>query len=190
MNILGISGSPREGGNTDVAVREALRQSLTHGPPVETELIRVADHSVLPCSGCRQCMELGRCIIDDDDFDGLWERVIRADALVIGAPVYWFAPPGPMKDFIDRTHGPFAVGGGTLLADKPVLVLSVAADSGFDPHEAVMTSWLGYYGATVVDRVRLYARETGDLAGSHDQMQVIRDSADELCRALLPGGRG
>ena len=185
MKILGISGSPREGGNTEVAVREALRQTLVHGP-LETELVRLGDHRIEHCAGCRGCMELGRCVIQGDDFDRLWEKLEAADGLVVGAPVYWFGPPGVMKDFIDRAHGPFAVGGGTLLAEKRVLLLSVAADSGFEPHEDVMVSWLGYYGATVVDRVRLYAREAGDLAGSHDQMETIRAKADELCRRLLP----
>jgi multimeric flavodoxin WrbA len=186
MKILGISGSPREGGNTDVAVREALRHSLTHGP-LETELLRVGDHDLKHCTGCRQCMKLNRCVIEDDDFDELWTRTTQANALVVGAPVYWFGPPGVMKDFIDRAHGPFAKGGSVLLKDRPVLLLSVAADSGFEPHEQTMSCWLTYYGAVVVDRVRLYARERGELARDHKQMQVIREAADRFCRVLLPG---
>ncbi|NCQ29674.1 MAG: NAD(P)H-dependent oxidoreductase [Armatimonadetes bacterium] len=184
MRLLGLSGSPREGGNTDTAVREVLRQALTHGP-LETELVRVMEQKVGHCTGCRQCMKLKRCVLGDD-FESLWGEVTAAEGLVVGAPVYWFGPPGVMKDFIDRTHGAFAVGGGRALREKPVLLLSVAADSGFEPHEETMCSWLTYYGASIIDRVRLFARETGDLAKDPTQMQSLRDAADNLCRELLP----
>lgn len=185
MKLLGISGSPREGGNTDQAVREILRQALTHGP-LETELLRLADSPIEHCRGCRRCMKLNRCVIEDG-FAELWSRVTGADALVVGAPVYWFSPPGVMKDFIDRSHGVFACREGTALGEKPVLVVSVAADSGFEPHEAVIRSWLEYYGADITDYVRVYAREKDDLVRDPDQMESLRSAADVFCSTLLPG---
>ena len=69
-SILGISGSPRPDGNTDILVREALRL-LKDQTGAGTAFIRVADQNILPCEGCRGCMELRRCAIEGDDFEDL-----------------------------------------------------------------------------------------------------------------------
>lgn len=179
--ILGLSGSPRADGNTDAAVREALHCMPVSGN-AKKEFLRVADFAIQPCAGCRGCMTLNRCAIEDDEFEVLMGRVRQASVLVIGAPVYWMGPPGVMKNFIDRTHAYYAWGGGQLLRGQRVGLISVAADSGFEPHETCMESWLRYYGATIVARARILAREKDDLRHRPEEMKKVRALAAELGR--------
>lgn len=160
MKALGVSGSPRRGGNTDYAVRTVLELIREHLPSVETEFMRVADHRIEHCRGCRECMETAECAIKGDDLDLLVEKMRRADLNVIGAPVYWYGPPGVMKDLIDRTHGFYP--DSKRFEGKKVALISVAADYGYPGHERTM-GWLEHYGAEVVAKIRLRAREKDDL---------------------------
>ncbi len=179
MMIIGISGSPRKGGNTDKAVSEALADVRERG--VNTRFIRIYDHRIESCQGCRKCMDLGHCVIQDDDLEDLLSQLAEADGCIMGAPVYWNGPPGKMKDFIDRSHGYYSSKGGTLLRDLKYSLLSIATASGFDPHENVMSSWIDYYGARMVGKERIYARDKGDL----DRRPSELDKAKRAARCLV-----
>ena len=176
MRILGVSGSPREGGNTDVAVKKALEMLDDMG---QTEFVRVADYRIEHCRGCRDCMRILRCSIEGDDFDDLFERWLKADLLIVGAPVYWFSPPGVMKDFIDRSHGYFAHERKPFEGKKAALI-TVAAEGGFGTHERVISVWLRYYGAELLGKVRLYARDKDDLLNRPSQMRKLERFIEEV----------
>ena len=175
--ILGLSGSPRRDGNTDLLVREALRL-LAQRTGAAAEFVRVADCRIEPCRGCRACMALGHCIIEGDDFERVMAKLRAADLLVLGAPVYWLGPPGVMKNFIDRTHGTYR--DHSLLRGKRAALISVATDSGFEPHEAVMASWLRVYGAEVAGSIRVLACEKGEVLQRPDEFGKVRQLVDRL----------
>lgn len=175
---LGISGSPRKDGNTDVAVREAL--NAISGAGAETRFIRIYDCHIDNCLGCRECMSLGRCVIQDDDVEELLETLRKSSGAIIGAPVYWDGPPGKMKDFIDRSHGYYASRPGDLLSGLNFCLISVATASGFEPHEDVMRSWIEYYGARMIEGVRIYAREKGDLPKRAGELMKARQCGLKL----------
>ena len=89
--------------------------------------------------------------------------------VILGAPVYWYGPPGAMKNYIDRSHA-FYANRKAVRSTARFGVISIAADSGFSSHEAIMTSWLGYYGLPVVATVRLLGRETGDVMANAEAL--------------------
>jgi len=176
--ILGVSGSPRRDGNTDLLVREGLRL-LEERAGASTEFVRVADLRIERCRGCRACMRLGRCAIQGDDFEDLMARFFQADLYLLGAPIYWLGPPGCMKDFIDRTHGYYT--DHSILRGKRAALITVGADSGFEPHEAVMESWLRVYGAHVVAKARVFAREKGEVLEQPQAFESVRRLVEDLC---------
>lgn len=181
-NIFFLAGSPRKGGNTDDCVKYAAAKFAADGHTVE--VIRVHDVNIERCRGCRACMRLKRCIIDNDDFDGIWEKVKSSDLIILAAPIYWYAPPGAMKDFIDRTHGEFAVG--SAVKGVKAALLSVAADEGcWAPHERVMASWLEHYGANQLPGVRILARERGDAMASREAVRRLDEWTEQLKAALV-----
>jgi len=180
MRIVGISGSPRAGGNTDFAVERVLALVAASA---QTEFIRLAEHHIRRCEGCRACMRQGHCVIQDDDFHAVMERLFAADALVVGSPVYWLSPPGVMKDFLDRTHG-WYLGSQRIFAGKRAVLLSIAADSGFEPHEAAILSVLRHYGAEIVATERIIAREKDDLRNSPSEQEKVARAAERLREGL------
>jgi multimeric flavodoxin WrbA len=102
MKALGISGSPRPNGNTDLLVRTALDRLAGEG--VETEFLSLADRPVKPCRGCEGCATADgiRCVQEDPAFDGVIERFIEADGILIGSPVYFGSATPQTMALLDR----------------------------------------------------------------------------------------
>lgn len=97
--VLGVIGSPRKGGNTDVLVSAALEGAKAEGAAVEA--VHLGEMNIEECDGCHACWSGGECRKDDDMAD-LFAKVIDSDAFIFGTPVYWYAPTALMKAFIDR----------------------------------------------------------------------------------------
>jgi multimeric flavodoxin WrbA len=87
MRVLGISGSPRKGGNTDFVIKTALDLLAAEG--LETEFVSLADRPVQPCLACTGCSktETVQCVQDDPAFEGMVEKFSAADGILIGSPV-------------------------------------------------------------------------------------------------------
>jgi multimeric flavodoxin WrbA len=100
MKILGIACSPRKQGNTVALLEEVLKGSKEEG--ADTELYRVSDRNIAPCRGCRVCWETGECPIEDDMKD-LGNRMVEADGIVFGTPIYFYNMTAQAKAIVDRT---------------------------------------------------------------------------------------
>ena len=97
--ILGVMGSPRKNGNTDILVSKILEGSKDVG--AEIEMIYLKDLKIKECNGCHACWDGKECS-KHDDMNGLFEKVIECDVIIFGTPVYWYGPTALMKAFIDR----------------------------------------------------------------------------------------
>lgn len=177
--ILCLSCSPRKGGNTDFCA-QVVAEELRTLPEVNVEVVQLGEYDIKHCLGCRKCMQLNDCVIRDDDFHELWRRIMAANIIIQFSPVYWLGPPGKHKDLIDRSHAFFACG--RVLAGKTGYTVSVAGDSGFEPHEACVESWLRWYGADVRARLRVIAREAGAAEASASTVAELRRFAKEIVR--------
>jgi len=100
MKILGLSFSPREGGNTELLLDKVFEGARQLG--AETELYRVADKSIKPCDGCGSCFTTGECHIRDD-MQELYDKMPKADGIIFGTPVYFYNMTAQGKTVIDRT---------------------------------------------------------------------------------------
>ncbi|MFC1942311.1 flavodoxin family protein [Chloroflexota bacterium] len=100
MKVLGIVGSPRKGGNTEILVEEVLASAREAG--AETEIFLVADKTINGCDGCGSCFKTGMCKIKDD-MQQLYPRMEAADAIILGSPVYFHDVTAQAKAIIDRT---------------------------------------------------------------------------------------
>ncbi|MHA1449349.1 MAG: flavodoxin family protein, partial [Candidatus Hodarchaeales archaeon] len=98
--ILGIVGSYRKQGNTELFIKIALREAENHG--IQTEMIRLTDYTLKPCKGCMACIFKGdRCRIDDD-FYTILDLIEQSDGVLLGSPTYILGPQGQFKLLIDR----------------------------------------------------------------------------------------
>ena len=104
MNILILSGSPRKGGNTDLLV-EAFAKGASQKHHVE--VVSVHDYKVNPCMGCNACFKnKANVCVQNDDMSLIYEKMSRADMLVIASPVYFYGLSAQLKAVIDRFHNP------------------------------------------------------------------------------------
>ena len=102
IHVLGVSGSPREVGATTRLVQAALLGAEAV-PGVTTEYVALAGREIHGCTGCGQCARLGRCVIDDD-MQPLYERLVAADAIILGTPVYYGSATALLKAFMERVQ--------------------------------------------------------------------------------------
>ena len=100
MKVLGIVCSPRRGGNTEVLIDEALASAKEQG--AEVELVSIARMNIAPCDGCESCATSGKCHIDDD-MQQIYSKLLDADGIIFGTPVYFWDVSAQAKALIDRT---------------------------------------------------------------------------------------
>jgi len=103
IEILGVSGSPRKGGNTDQCLQETLRAC---SEKCTTELVNLANMEIAECNGCNRCKKEGTkklpCPAHDDDMTPLYAKLASADGFLFASPVYYGSVTGIMKIFMDR----------------------------------------------------------------------------------------
>src|SRR3990167_11108466 len=99
LRVVGIFGSPRRDGNSDILLNSAIKGAESNGAVVEKIVIR--DFQIAPCNSCGGCWEKGDCIIDDD-MQKVYPLLVEADGIVISSPIYFMGVPAQLKAFIDR----------------------------------------------------------------------------------------
>jgi multimeric flavodoxin WrbA len=100
MKAIGISGSPRKNGNTEIITEHILKAIEEEGH--KTELVRLAGLDIRPCTACMACLKEETCSIRDDLFP-IYNRMKEADAIILTTPVYCGSATGLMKSLMDRT---------------------------------------------------------------------------------------
>jgi len=99
--VLGVVGSPRRGGNTEILVDEVLRGAKAAGARVEKAVLSELD--IVPCDGCDACVDSGECITVDA-MEELFAKMQDNQVWVLGTPVYWWGPSAQFKTFVDRWY--------------------------------------------------------------------------------------
>lgn len=99
MKVTAFLGSPREDGNTDVLLNEAMKGINESGH--EVRLFNLNIMSVRPCQDCGGCNETGVCIIDDDMSD-IYSAIRQTDRIILASPIFFFGLSAQTKIMIDR----------------------------------------------------------------------------------------
>jgi multimeric flavodoxin WrbA len=102
MQIIGISGSPRRGGNSDLILETILTQTRRSGARTQTVFLSELDFS--SCVGCERCREDRTCTRFEDGFTPLYPKITEALGMVLVTPVYNYNITSWMKAFIDRLY--------------------------------------------------------------------------------------
>ncbi len=109
IKILGISGSPRRG-NTQQMVMEALN-AAAEIPGVETDFVSLRGR-LSPCIDCEKCPVNPPeqfCVIKDK-MDEIYPKLLEADGIILGSPVYFGTVTAQLKAMMDRCR-PFGRAG-------------------------------------------------------------------------------
>ncbi len=137
-NILLISSSPREKGNSNLLCDEFMRGAREAGHTVEK--VRLAERDINYCTGCCSCVGGSGVCAQKDDMADILKKMIAADAIVLATPVYFRSFNGPMKTFIDRVCPVY-----TKIHDKDVYYI-VSAAGGSLPVDSTVQSFRTFTG--------------------------------------------
>jgi multimeric flavodoxin WrbA len=99
MRILGVSGSPRRRGNSDL-----ILDSIMEGTGADSEIIYLSDMDFSSCVGCERCRKEKVCTRFEDDLTPLYEKIRESMGIVLVSPVYNYNITSWMKAFIDRMY--------------------------------------------------------------------------------------
>lgn len=99
MKVLIINGSPRNNGNTSIAIREL--ETELQKCDIETEVVRVGHKDIRGCIACKKCTEKGKCVFDDI-VNELAPKFKEADGLVVASPVYYASANATLIACLDR----------------------------------------------------------------------------------------
>jgi len=177
MKAVAINGSPRKGGNTELLLRRVLAPLAAAG--WETELIQVGGTSIRGCRACYACFEKknSRCSQQDEFFDKCMEKMVAADAIVLGSPTYFTDVSAEMKALLDRA-GLVAVANGGLFRGKiGAAVVAVRRGGGTHAFDTMNHMFL-MSGAIVPGSTYWnlgFGREKGEVAKDREALRNMDD---------------
>lgn len=182
MNVLGISGSPREGGNTDIMVREALEGARLSG--AEVEFVGLAGKKISGCEACAECGKGGRCVIDDD-MQPIYPKLVAADVVIIGSPVYFGMVTAQTKALLDRTY--YLSKTGRKLEGKVGGVITVGGRAGHEFSAAYLLDFMTLQGIILPGRAfaQSYSRELGAAAREEKALRDARSLGERTVKTAL-----
>jgi len=160
MKILGLVGSYRKLGNTEVLVKEALMEAQRLG--AEVDVLRLTDLRINPCKGCMACaFKQEECRIPDG-WCTFRDKLVKSDAVILGAPTYLLGPAGIIKMITDRNIAFQAAG--LEHAGKPGVIIGVSGVRGWEPFAMPMLNvFMFTCGFRVVDQEMFYAQGPGEI---------------------------
>ena len=188
MKVIGINGSPRKNGNTSILFRTIFEQLKQEG--IDTELFQITDYHVKGCIACYGCMDRKdrRCVINDDSFNDLLARMIAADGIILGSPVYSAGITSQMKAFIDRAALVLAANKEAgLLHHKPAAaIVSVRRGGGISAFDELVhflhTKEVYLVGSTYWNMV--YGRDIGEVENDSEGLQNMKNLGQNMAWLL------
>ncbi len=188
MRILGIVGSPRKNGNTEIMMKEALGVAGKAGWEIETFLM--SEKQVAPCDACGTCFQVGSCVVQDD-MQELYDKLEQADAVIFGSPVYFGSVSAQTKAVMDRM---FALLGRRSMKGKVAGTLVVTRRVGAIQARSLLNSFCIAQGMIVAGGAIGYGREIGDVRtgvgggidmSAMDEARMLGASVVELAQRLV-----
>ncbi len=182
MKVLGISGSPRLGGNTDILIRTGLEVLEAQG--IETDFVSLADQPIKPCMACGGCAKAEEicCVQEDAAFEGMVERFIEADGVLIGSPVYFgSATPQTMSlldriGYVSRCNGSFLrrkVGAAVVVARRAGQNFTFAQLNYFFLISEMIVPGSTYWNIA-------FGREKGEVSGDTEGIETVKNVAANM----------
>lgn len=176
MKILGIMGSPRRGGNTELLLEGALEEAQKDGATISN--ISLREKKIAPCNGCLKCTRTGRCTIKDD-MQEIYEKMIESDGIIWATPVYFWSMSGQTKVVMDRTYS--LLFPKLQLANKVGGLILVAATRGCVNTANIFQMYFSYNHMFFAEFAWGYAREKGGI----QKDQFSRNMVNEMVHQVM-----
>ena len=190
--IIGLACG-RRNGNSEVLLKEALMAAEELELGIATEIIRVLDLRVQPCTGCQACGGPGveskdhKCIIKDDVEWILEKTLLENAALIISFPCYHLQINGHLKMITDRMNSFYERDIEILRKDRIGALISVGGSAPDWTAMAFATANIFLqHTRKLVDQLQVnYAPLRGDVLAMEDALARARQLGQNVARSLM-----
>lgn len=185
MNVIAINGSPREEGNTAIALEWMAEELRQEG--IGVEVVQIGNRNIRGCMGCDVCFSSGDnfCVLKDDGVNGLVRQMRQADGFIIGSPTYFGGMAGTLKCFLDRAFYN-ACRIGAYRNKVGAAVTSIRRAGGVATYNQIITYY--HLAEMIVPPsqawVMGYGRSRGEIRGDEEGSQIIRRHANAMAWVL------
>jgi multimeric flavodoxin WrbA len=183
MKILGLNGSERKLGNTEILIKEALMGAEEEGAQVE--MLRLTDYKILPCDGLAPCVFGNTGCNLKDDFNFIMDKMFETDGLVLGTPCYILESTAIIKQLIDRA---FSVNFRSKAKGKPAAMIVPYATRGWTPYAFLQPNiLLLFLGMEVIDRALIHTQAINEVVLYDRALAKARKMGREVAKAVKTG---
>ncbi|OOM14594.1 flavodoxin family protein [Clostridium saccharobutylicum] len=180
MKVIGINGSARKNGNTSIIIKSIFMELEKKG--IETELIELADKTVKGCIGCFGCKGRKQCVIKDDFFYDCFDKMVNADGIILGSPVYSADITSKMKAFLERAGVVVATNPGMLKHKVGASVAAVRRGGGMTAVDTLnhflLNKEVFVIGSTYWNMV--YGKDIGDVINDDEGMKNMKNLGENM----------
>jgi len=173
MKVVAFNGSPRKDGNTTILIQQVFDE--LEKEQIETELVPLSGKKIHGCIACYKCFQNKdqRCAVKDDVANECIERMMKADGILLGSPVYFGDVTPEMKALIDRTAFVSLANGG-LYRNKVGAAVAALRRSGSVHTLESMNQFFLAGQMIIVGRGIGIGREQGEVKKDEEGMQAVK----------------
>jgi multimeric flavodoxin WrbA len=183
MKVVGFNGSPRKDGNTCILIQRIFREVEKEG--IATELVQLSEKEIRGCIACSQCIKNKdqRCAVEKDAANEYIEKMLGADGIILGSPVYFNDVTPEMKALIDRT-GYVARANSRMFKDKVGAAAAAVRRSGAVHTLDTMNHFFFSMEMVIAGRVIGVGRERGEVEKDEEGMQLAKTLGQRMAWLL------
>lgn len=183
MKVVAFNGSPRKDGNTAILIKRVFSELEKQG--IATELVQLADKTIHGCIACERCGENKdrRCAVRDDAANEYIEKMLGADGIILGSPVYFQDVTSEMEALIDRT-GYVSRANGRMFRKKVGAIVVAERRSGAIHTLDTMGHFFLSGEMVIVGRALAIGRAKGEVEKDAEGMELVRSLGQRMAWVL------
>lgn len=186
MKVIAFNGSPRKNGNTQLLIKRVFAE--LESQQIETEMIQVGGKTIKPCRACYRCFKNKdqKCSMDDDSLNEHIGKMMEADGIILGSPVYFSNITPEIKCLMDRSGIVGSANGGLYKRKVGAAVVAVRRAGAVSTFDAMNHFFL--YGQMIVPgscywNVSL-GREPGEVEKDEEGMNIMKVLGENIAWLL------
>jgi multimeric flavodoxin WrbA len=183
MKVVGFNGSPRKDGNTSILIQQVFKELEKQS--IATELVQLSEKEIRGCIACSQCIKNKdqRCAVKKDAANEYIEKMLGAEGIILGSPVYFNDVTPEMKALIDRT-GYVARANGRMFKNKVGAAVAAVRRSGAVHTLDTINHFFLSGEMVIVGRVIGVGREKGEVEKDEEGVQLAKTLGQRMAWLL------
>ena len=183
MKVVGFNGSPRKDGNTSILIQRVFKELENQG--IATELVQLSEKEIRGCIACSQCIKNKdrRCAVKKDAANECIEKMLEAEGIILGSPVYFNDVTPEMKALIDRT-GYVARANSRMFKNKVGAAVAAVRRSGAVHTLDTINHFFLSGEMIIVGRVIGVGREKGEVEKDEEGVQLAKTLGQRMAWLL------